>query len=323
MKINNLLIIATIVSCMASGCVSTTKYKDMQTARDHYKAEFENLKKLEKENAELDNKIRIAQNQIEKDKEDMASLSYDLENLKKENARLSARYEDAAEVNDKILTNYSTEKQVFEEKLATSEDELTRQNRQLQGVEYSLGMQSYNNETLRSDLVNREQRVAELERLLAEKEAQMAQLRLSLNDAMKGFSNEDFALSERGGNIYVTMSQKLLFKPGQDQVDASGQTALTQLAKALNDNPSIEIIVEGHTDNAGGVDYNWDLSTNRALSVVKILALNGVLPNRMAASGRGMHHPIVPNDSETNKAKNRRTEIILSPNLEKIKALSR
>jgi chemotaxis protein MotB len=117
--------------------------------------------------------------------------------------------------------------------------------------------------------------------------------------------------------------QNLLFKAGSDKVEANGVTALAKLAKALNENPSIEIIVEGHTDNAGAVDYNWNLSVSRATSVVKILAMNGVLPNRMIASGRGMHHPIVPNNSEANKAKNRRTEIILSPNLDKILELTK
>lgn len=119
------------------------------------------------------------------------------------------------------------------------------------------------------------------------------------------------------------MSQNLLFKAGSDKVEANGTAALANLAKALNDNPDIEVIVEGHTDNAGGVDYNWNLSVNRATSVVKILAINGVAPHRMVASGRGMHHPVVPNDSAANKAKNRRTEIILSPNLDKILELTK
>jgi chemotaxis protein MotB len=176
---------------------------------------------------------------------------------------------------------------------------------------------------MRADLMTREQRVAELERLVSEKQAQMDALRTSLNTALRGFNASDLSVEERNGKIYVSMSQNLLFKSGSDKVEPKGVEALGKLAKALNDNPDIEIIVEGHTDNAGGVEYNWNLSTDRALSVVRTLSLSGVMPHRMTASGRGMHHPAVPNDSEANKAKNRRTEIILSPNLDKILSLTK
>jgi chemotaxis protein MotB len=99
--------------------------------------------------------------------------------------------------------------------------------------------------------------------------------------------------------------------------------ALEQLAGALNQNPAIEIIVEGHTDNTGSVDYNWDLSVRRATAVVKILGISGVPPARMTAAGKGMHQPAFPNTTPENRAKNRRTEIILSPNMDKILELAK
>ena len=323
MKINNLLLMAAIAAMTATSCVSTQKYKDMQTARDHFKAEYENLRVTSQENEELKGKLRMAENQVQQGKNILEQQKTELGILKNYNDELSARYELAAKENSKLLSQYSTDKTAYEEQVALSREELRRRQLQLEGLEGAIGDQNSSLENMRTDLMTREQRVAELERLVAEKQAQMDDLRTSLNNALRGFNAADLSVEERNGKIYVSMSLNLLFKSGSDKVDIKGVEALSKLAKALNDNSSIEIIVEGHTDNAGGVDYNWNLSTDRATAVVKILAINGVLPHRMIASGRGMHHPIVPNDSAANKAKNRRTEIILSPNLDKILELTK
>lgn len=323
MKINKLLFVAATAAMLATSCVSTQKYKDMETARDHFKAEYENLRVTSKENEDLKSKLRMAESQIMQAKNSMEQQQTELSILKNYNADLAARYEEAAKENSKLLSQYSTDKTAYEAEVAKSLEELRRKQRQLEGLEGAIGEQNSSLENMRVDLMTREQRVAELERLVAEKQAQMDDLRTSLNAALRGFNAADLTVEERNGKIYVSMSQNLLFKSGSDKVEPKGVEALGKLAKALNDNPNIEIIVEGHTDNTGGVDYNWNLSTDRATSVVKILSVSGVLPHRMTASGRGMHHPIVPNDSEANKAKNRRTEIILSPNLDKILSLTK
>ncbi|MBI5913861.1 MAG: OmpA family protein [Bacteroidetes bacterium] len=323
MKINNLTMLAALAVLLGTGCVSTQKYSDMQTARDHFKAEYENLRVAEQENQELKNKLRLSETQMQQQKDILAQTKYELDRTKAYNKELALDYETAAKENSKLLSQYSADKADFEEDISISQGELLRQERQLKGLEETLGMQGSSMESIRSDLASRERRVAELERLVAEKEAQMAQLRISLNDALRGFSAADLTVEERNGKIYVSMSQNLLFKLGSDKVDPKGAAALQQLATALNANPAIEVIVEGHTDNTGGVDFNWDLSTRRATAVVKILAISGIQPGRMTASGRGMHHPVVPNDSEANKGKNRRTEIILSPNLDKLLELTK
>ncbi|MCU0348009.1 MAG: OmpA family protein [Saprospiraceae bacterium] len=323
MKINDLLISAAIVAMLGTGCVSTQKYKDMQTARDHFKAQYENERAAGQENEELKGKVRQYENQLAQAKNNLEQQKTELTILRNYNEQLNAQFDAAAKENAALLSQYSVDKRAFEEQVAASYEELRRKQRQLEGLEGAIGEQNTNLESMRSDLMTREQRVAELERLVAEKQAQMDALRTSLNSALRGFNATDLSVEERNGRIYVSMSQNLLFKSGSDKVEANGTAALGKLAKALNDNPDIEVIVEGHTDNAGGVDYNWNLSTSRATSVVKILAINGVLPHRMIASGRGMHHPVVPNSSEANKAKNRRTEIILSPNLDKILDLTK
>lgn len=316
MRINNLLIACTLLVLAASSCVSTQKYNEMVTARDHYKAQFESNKVLEAENDKCQRKLRVAEAQLMKLNEILAQEKLEKDKIAEAKQLLEKRYDETANENSKLLTEYSTTRSVMEEQLANVEDELYLRDRQLQGMEEQIGVQTY-------DIQSREERVAELERMLAEKDAQMANMRMSLNSALRGFDDSQLSVSERGGKIYVTMSHQLLFAKGSSTVDANGQTALRQLAQALAANPDIDVIVEGHTDNSGAVDYNLKLSIDRAAEVARLLGINGVMPYRITAAGRGMHHPVVPNTTEEGKARNRRTEVILSPNLDKLYELSK
>lgn len=316
MSIKNLLPISVLIVLTTASCVSTQKYNDMVTARDHYKAQFESNKAVEAENQELERKLRVAENQIRKINDILTQEKLEKDKIAEAKLLLENRYNETSNVNDKLLSEYSSTRSVMEEQLANVEDELYLRDRQLQGMEEKIGVTTY-------DLQSREERVAELERLLAEKNAQMANMRFSLNNALRGFDNAQLSISERNGKIYVTMSHQLLFAKGSAVPDANGQTAIRQLAQALVDNPDIDIIVEGHTDNTGAVDYNLKLSSDRAVEVAKLLAINGVMPYRITAAGKGMHHPVVPNTTEEGKAKNRRTEVILSPNLDKLYEMSK
>ena len=316
MRIKNLLIVCTVLAIAASSCVSTQKYNDIVTARDHYKAQAESNRAVASDNEELERKLRVAENQLRKINQILAQEKLEKDKIAEAKALLEKRYDETANENSKLLTEYSATRSIMEEQLAHVEDELYLRDRQLQGMEEQIGVQSY-------DIQSREERVAELERMLAEKDAQMANMRLSLNNALRGFDDAELSVSERGGKIYVTMSHQLLFAKGSSKVDANGQNAIRQLAGALTANPDIDIIVEGHTDNSGAVDYNLELSSDRAVEVAKLLAINGVMPYRITAAGKGMHHPIVPNTDEKGKATNRRTEVILSPNLDKLFEMSK
>ncbi len=316
MRISNLFITCTILAVATSSCVSTQKYNDMTTARDHYKAQFESGKAVEAENEELERKLRIAENQLRKVNEILAQEKLEKDKIAEAKLLLESRYDETSNENAKLLSEYSITRAVMEEQLANVEDELYLRDRQLKGMEEQVGVQSY-------DIKSREERVAELEKMLAEKDAQMANMRLSLNSALRGFDDSQLSVSEKNGKIYVTMSHQLLFAKGSTNVDANGQKAIQQLSKALSSNPDIDVIVEGHTDNTGAVEYNLQLSSDRAVTVAKLLAINGVLPYRITAAGKGMHHPIVPNTTNEGKSKNRRTEIILSPNLDKLYEMSK
>nr|WP_262912796.1 OmpA family protein [Membranihabitans marinus] len=141
-------------------------------------------------------------------------------------------------------------------------------------------------------------------------------LKSTITEALNSFSKTDLSIREKDGKIYVSLSQELLFAKGSNVIDNQGRKALIQLASVLRDNREININVEGHTDSDGTPFRNWQLSVERATAVVQILTANGLNPERIIASGRAFYSPVAPNDTEENKNLNRRTEIILEPNLE-------
>jgi len=124
--------------------------------------------------------------------------------------------------------------------------------------------------------------------------------------------------------VYVSLAEQLLFGSGSIDVDAKGVGALQQLAKALKDQKDIQVMIEGHTDNvpvskkSTYMNDNWDLSVMRATSITKILTGAGLSPNQITAAGKGEYAPLAPNDNVQNKQKNRRTEIIVTPNLDEL-----
>lgn len=310
--------LAVAIALSLGACVSSQRFNDMKSARDHYMAEYNNLKAVSNENEILRDQLRTTEGQLRLCKDDVAALRLDVERQQQQKRELAERLDQLLAENNRLLSSFSSDKSSLEQLLANKEQQLREKERQLAELEQSLGLQSSSLQSMRSNLETREKRLLELERLLGERESQLQNMRNSLEAALRGFSPEDLSVTERDGRIYVSLSQNLLFKTGSDKVDPQGEKALEQLAKALGDNPDIEIIVEGHTDNTGSVNLNWDLSARRATAVVKLLAINGVSPEKMVAAGRGMHHPIVPNNSTENKARNRRTEIILSPKLSKL-----
>ena len=128
-------------------------------------------------------------------------------------------------------------------------------------------------------------------------------------------------MENRNGKVYVSLDNRLLFQSAQWSLNDGAKEALQSLASVLAENPELNITVEGHTDSDAfrgrtAVEDNWDLSVMRATAVVKELSSKeGVDPSRIIASGRGEFFPLVENDTDENKAKNRRTEVIITPDL--------
>jgi chemotaxis protein MotB len=162
-------------------------------------------------------------------------------------------------------------------------------------------------------------RLADMQKIIQTQKDIMSKLKKTVSDALVGFTPEELSVEIKNGNIYVSLQEKLLFKSGSDQVDPKGKEALQKLAIVLNSNPDINVNIEGHTDIIpikGKFADNWALSVSRATSIVRILTVDyGVNPHKVIASGRGEYFPIESNSSDAGRARNRRTEIILSPNL--------
>ncbi len=166
-------------------------------------------------------------------------------------------------------------------------------------------------------------RVRLLEQELKRKDSAAIELQTSIREALTGFRGNGLNVAVRNGKVYVSMDEQLLFKTGSTVVDPKGKNALVALAAALKNQPEILVNVEGHTDNqpirGGSVKDNWDLSVLRATAIVRILSIEGQLdPTRIQASGRAQYLPVDAASTPEARAKNRRTEIILTPRLDKI-----
>jgi len=151
----------------------------------------------------------------------------------------------------------------------------------------------------------------------------MNKLKNSIADALMNYKTDELSVYIKDGNVYVSLEEKLLFKSGSDVVDPKGKEALKTLAKVLNSTTNVTVMIEGHTDNVPIKTKlfkdNWDLSTARATSILRILTTEyGFDSNRITASGRGQFHPVKTNETAEGRASNRRTEIILSPDLNEL-----
>jgi len=178
-------------------------------------------------------------------------------------------------------------------------------------------------ETARKELEKASGRVKVLEAELRRKDSAVILLKDAIIKALAGFEKLDVKVEYRNGKVYVILPEKLLFKSGSTSVDPKGQEALIELAKALNKKADVQVAVEGHTDNVPmngeSIKDNWDLSVLRATSIAKIMINEGKLSaKRISANGRGETIPVATNDTPEGRAKNRRTEIILTPQLDKI-----
>ena len=175
----------------------------------------------------------------------------------------------------------------------------------------------------KNELNERERTINELQQMINAQNEKVRKLLSSVKDALLGFSSDELTVREKDGKVYVAMSDKLLFQSGSARLDKRGEEALGKLAEVLNKQTDIDVFIEGHTDNKpiNTVQFkdNWDLSVIRATSVVRILIKNyNVNPLQIQPSGRGEYMPVDDNETAEGRSKNRRTEIIMDPKLDKL-----
>lgn len=173
------------------------------------------------------------------------------------------------------------------------------------------------------ELSKREQTINELQDMINEQNRKVKELLASVKDALLGFGSDELTVEEKNGKVYVAMSDKLLFESGSAKVDKRGKEALALLAGVLNKHTDIDVDIEGHTDskpiNTVQFKDNWDLSVIRATSVVRILTKDyNVNPLQIQPCGRGEYMPVATNETNEGRSRNRRTEIIMAPKLDKL-----
>ena len=175
----------------------------------------------------------------------------------------------------------------------------------------------------KNELNERERTINELQQMINAQNEKVRKLLSSVKDALLGFSSDELTVREKDGKVYVAMSDKLLFQSGSARLDKRGEEALGKLAEVLNKQTDIDVFIEGHTDykpiNTVQFKDNWDLSVIRATSGVHILIINyNVNPLQIQPSGRGEYMPVDDNETAEGRSKNRRTEIIMAPKLDKL-----
>lgn len=302
------LYVFALIAITAQSCIVTKKkYDDILAQKVRLEADLaDRTSQLEKANADLE---RLDE-QVKKLASDTSSLGDD---VRAKSARLAELDKEYNQLN------------AYYKNLLTSSGKLNRdmaqQQEQLLAIQANLDRTKRMNDSLSVSLTEREKKVKELENVLAAKDKAVNDLKNKITNALLNFKENDLTVNVKNGKVYVSLAEQLLFASGSTEVDAKGVTALQQLAKAVKDQRDINIMVEGHTDNvpisrkSQYMQDNWDLSVMRATSITKILTKAGVSPKQITASGRGEFVPLAANDTPQNKQKNRRTEIIITPNL--------
>lgn len=304
-----------------TSCVSGRIHEELQAK---YKTiEDENIE-LKSANDSLGAGLMLATN-------DLARINKEIEGLIKDTTRMGRRarllfdqyaelnksYEFLLENNNTLLASNQKENQKLTQRLNTLQAEL-------EAKEDSLNKEQKRMEFLAGQLQSREARVGELESQIARNDSAVQMLKKRIADALLNFDGKGLTVTNKDGKVYVSLENSLLFSSGSWKIDSRGKEALDQLAVVLAENPDLNVVVEGHTDDdefngRTAVKDNWDLSVMRATSIVKILLANEkVNPQKVTAAGRSEFVPIASNDHPEGKATNRRTEIIITPNLSEL-----
>ena len=176
-----------------------------------------------------------------------------------------------------------------------------------------------------SNMTIREQatRLKSLQDMMQAQTDKTNNLKNSISKALMSYKTDELNVYQKDGKVYVSLAEKLLFKSGSDAVDPKGKAALKTLATVLNSSKDFTVAIEGHTDNVPiktkMFEDNWDLSTARASSIVRVLTIDNAFDSgRITASGKSEFHPVGLNTTAEGRADNRRTEVILSPDLQEI-----
>ncbi|MEZ5020970.1 MAG: OmpA family protein [Bacteroidales bacterium] len=327
MKAAKILLTLLLGALMAISCVTGKRYNTLTDRNLMLMSERDSLKA---ENIWLTMSNRELTERSVQLTEDTERLSGELQNTRDDLAQkrdevnsLSARYDELQRAQVELAAGKAQETQRLLGELHQAQTELQQREDLMRDLEMNLDTKKAALEELTYELEKRNARLAELEKMLDAQQKAVKALKDKVSDALFGFENNGLTVSMKNGQVYVSMEDKLLFKTGSYEIDANGRTVLRKLGTLLEKNPDITITIEGHTDDvpyraAPGQQIldNWDLSVKRATTVVRVLTQDThINPKRLVASGRSEYMPVDPLKTPDARQKNRRTEIILTPDL--------
>lgn len=316
-----------VMSAYLISCVPSRQYEEVKMKQKQCEDENERLKgdnqNLTTKVTELSESVEELGKSVKKLQEDTSATGVSFRRISTLYNELTKSYDKLLANKEKLLAGNSEETRKIIAQLQSTQEDLQRKEDDLKKLSRDLSVKEQNLNDLNSKLQQREARLMELESILKRKDSTVVALKNTVSDALLGFKNNGLTVEQRNGKVYVSLEERLLFASGSIEVDKKGVEALKQLAKVLEKNQDINMVIEGHTDDvpiAGGViKDNWDLSVLRATSIVKILTTNSTLnPKRITAAGRGEYLPVDPEKNKEARKKNRRTEIILTPKLDEL-----
>ena len=310
-----------VVAAVLAGCVTKQQYAELE---NKYQRSQDEVAYLTSENNNCQEAKKSLADQLASMTTAAEKLTADTVRLYRKARTCEMEYEKAQKEYDELLRNFadvsSTNQSTINDLIGDRDkykDELAQKERMLNIQQDSLAK-------ARAELLLKEQRINEMQAILAQKDAEVKALKDKVLNALKGFEGSGLNVYEKVGKVYVSMDDKLLFASGSWELNERGLNAIKELAKVLENEKDITVLIEGHTDNvpyrgSGQIKDNWDLSVMRATSVVKALLQNGnIEPVRLSASGRSEYLPLDEANTAEARAKNRRTEIILTPNLDQL-----
>jgi chemotaxis protein MotB len=238
--------------------------------------------------------------------------------------QLNKTYDLLLAKNKELLDDNERDTKTLTGQLFTSQKDLQDKEDKLKKLEKELDDKKVNLDKMQGDLAEQQKKLDQLQSILDKKDSTVNSLKRTVTDALTGFNNNGLTVEMRNGKVYVSMDESLLFASGSTKIDAKGAEAIKKLAKVLEENTDINVMVEGHTDDvpmrgSGDIKDNWDLSVMRASTVTKLLVSSAkVDPLRITASGHGEFMPLATGKTPEARKKNRRTEIILTPKLDEL-----
>ncbi|QZE13809.1 OmpA family protein [Halosquirtibacter laminarini] len=303
-----------IMVLLMSSCYTKKVYNELQTK---YDAEVKENKT--KDNDLEEKKITITELNfaIDRNKKHIKELCQDTTRLYWKNRNLALEKKSS----ENRITQY---KEQIKEIQTGTNSQIDQYLSQFEKLNKTLENKE---KTIRLEKLKVEKQENEVERmkvLIQRQKDIQSNIKIELADALLGYVDNGITIKNYKGRVYVSFEEKLLFNIGEYNVDGKGTEVIKKLASVLAENKDLQIIVEGHTDNMtikkeSQFKDNWDLSVLRATSVVReILKNKNINPQRISAAGRSKFFPIDDNNTPEGRQRNRRTEIILAPNLEKM-----